>query len=238
MDSEKDSEQHKKRKRIDGIDDNTTHREKHEEEGSESIQINENDHYDPKSKELGLTWCERLVIAVGTVIFVTLMVLMHHPEIYSGKILSPGDSLILNTNRTPQLITGFATIKATAEFATAQKKKYGLLDSSYHTDYSMLSLSAIGIGSYLGESTDQVDTLMSDAVYNSVKNGINVIDTSINYRGMKSEKAIGAAITKLILTGVATRSSLFVSTKAGFIPAGNLNQYKHSFVQCFLQWWF
>ena len=46
---------------------------------------------------------------------------------------------------------------------------------------------------------------------------MNVIDTAINYRSMKSEKNIGKAMKRLIEDGVISRDQVFISTKNGYI---------------------
>ena len=80
-----------------------------------------------------------------------------------------------------------------------------------------LHLSSIGMGTYLGEPTAKDDRAMEDAVYTSVRSGaVNVIDTAINYRAMKSEKSIGRALARLAGEGTG-RDQVFISTKNGYI---------------------
>jgi aryl-alcohol dehydrogenase-like predicted oxidoreductase len=47
--------------------------------------------------------------------------------------------------------------------------------------------------------------------------GCNVIDTAINYRCQRSERAIGAALKELAVRGY-DRSELIIATKGGFLP--------------------
>jgi aryl-alcohol dehydrogenase-like predicted oxidoreductase len=96
-----------------------------------------------------------------------------------------------------------------------------------------LHLSSIGMGTYLGQPTQEDDLAVENAVYQSVKSGaINVIDTAINYRAMKSEKSIGRALLRLANDGV-TRDQVFVSTKNGYItndgdyPNVDVMEYMH-----------
>ena len=79
-------------------------------------------------------------------------------------------------------------------------------------------VSSIGIGTYLGESTDDDDLSYETAVRHAIARGINLIDTAINYRCQRSERAVGAAIQQAIAAGQATRQQLVVSSKAGYIP--------------------
>ncbi|MEJ2500908.1 MAG: aldo/keto reductase [Campylobacterales bacterium] len=57
-----------------------------------------------------------------------------------------------------------------------------------------------------------------EAVKTAVSNGINVIDTAINYRYQMSEREIGEALSELFAEGKATRDQLFITSKAGFLP--------------------
>jgi aryl-alcohol dehydrogenase-like predicted oxidoreductase len=67
--------------------------------------------------------------------------------------------------------------------------------TNYHNN---LSLSSLGIGSYIGAPDVNDDIKLFGAIIESVKSGgVNVIDTAINYRYMKSERVIGAALRYL-----------------------------------------
>jgi aryl-alcohol dehydrogenase-like predicted oxidoreductase len=77
-----------------------------------------------------------------------------------------------------------------------------------------LSLSSVGIGTYLGAADEHADDEYRAAIVRAIDVGINVIDAAINYRHQRSERAIGAA-----LVGVA-RDEIVVCTKGGFIPRG------------------
>jgi aryl-alcohol dehydrogenase-like predicted oxidoreductase len=97
-----------------------------------------------------------------------------------------------------------------------------------------LSLSSIGIGTYLGQPTQEDDLAVENAVYESVKSGaVNVIDTAINYRAMRSEKNIGKALLRLVKDGVISRDQVFISTKNGYItndgdyPNVDVMEYMH-----------
>lgn len=81
-----------------------------------------------------------------------------------------------------------------------------------------LTISSIGIGTYLGDSTDEHDRAYESAIQTAVSQGVNLIDTAINYRSQRSERSVGAAIQQLIATGNTTREELVVCTKGGYIP--------------------
>ena len=53
-------------------------------------------------------------------------------------------------------------------------------------------------------------------------NGINMIDTALNYRGMRSERDIGICLTKVIVDdGGLRREEIVIATKAGILPGVN-----------------
>jgi aryl-alcohol dehydrogenase-like predicted oxidoreductase len=80
------------------------------------------------------------------------------------------------------------------------------------------TVSSIGIGTYLGESTDEDDRAYESAVAHAIASGINLIDTAINYRSQRSECAIGAAIQRCLASGDISRTDLVICSKGGYIP--------------------
>lgn len=80
------------------------------------------------------------------------------------------------------------------------------------------ALSSLGIGTYLGREDPATDRLYLDAVIRAVELGVNVVDTAVNYRHQRSERAIGEALAQLIGAGRLRREELVVATKGGFIP--------------------
>jgi aryl-alcohol dehydrogenase-like predicted oxidoreductase len=85
-----------------------------------------------------------------------------------------------------------------------------------------LVLSSIGIGTYLGDPDDATDRAYADAVVTAVESGINVIDSAINYRFQRSERAVGAALKDLFAKGY-SRDEIMLCTKAGFLtPDGEM----------------
>jgi aryl-alcohol dehydrogenase-like predicted oxidoreductase len=77
-----------------------------------------------------------------------------------------------------------------------------------------LVLSSVGLGSYLGPLDDATDNGYTAAVARALQLGINVIDTAINYRGQRSEHAVGRALGAAALL----RDEVLVCSKAGFLP--------------------
>lgn len=81
-----------------------------------------------------------------------------------------------------------------------------------------LTVASIGLGTYLGDPDDATDMLYAEAVTEAVRLGCNVVDTAINYRFQRSERAIGAALERLFSSGEARRDEIVVSTKGGYVP--------------------
>jgi len=85
-----------------------------------------------------------------------------------------------------------------------------------------LVLSSIGIGTYLGEPDEATDGAYADTVVAAVEGGINVVDSAINYRFQRSERAVGEALRELFHKGFG-RDEIMVCTKAGFLtPDGEM----------------
>lgn len=107
---------------------------------------------------------------------------------------------------------------ANQESTKAYAKRFPSVHSSHFKHQQDLFLSSVGIGTYLGEMDDETDQTSLEAIKYSVLNGVNVIDTAINYRGQRSERTIGKAISDLSQDDGIKREELFISTKGGFIP--------------------
>jgi aryl-alcohol dehydrogenase-like predicted oxidoreductase len=119
-------------------------------------------------------------------------------------------------SKTYEVLNGYATPNGTKKYVdyAIQKGK----PASHFRVFDDLYLSTIGIGTYLGEMTTEDDKAVENAVYQSVKSGaVNVIDTAINYRAMRSEKSIGRGLSRLINDGIISRDQVFICTKNGYI---------------------
>jgi len=85
-----------------------------------------------------------------------------------------------------------------------------------------LVLSSLGIGTYLGQPDERTDAAYTSAVVAAVENGINIIDSAINYRFQRGERSIGAALIQLEEQGF-SRDQLVLCTKAGYLtPDGRM----------------
>ncbi len=120
-------------------------------------------------------------------------------------------------NNSYSAVDGYATSEGTTKYVDNAISNNEILRSHFRC-FDGLLLSSIGMGTYLGEPTTHDDELIENAVYESVKSGsINVIDTAINYRLMKSEKSIGRAINRLVNDNIISRNQIFICTKNGYI---------------------
>ena len=79
-----------------------------------------------------------------------------------------------------------------------------------------LTLSSLGIGTYLGQPNDNTDASYSAALVEAGLAGINVFDTAINYRFQRSERNVGTALKVLANKGLA-RDEFVVCTKGGYL---------------------
>ena len=111
------------------------------------------------------------------------------------------------------MITGHATSDGTANFA----RKNQSVVKNHFRQFAGLTLSSIGIGTYLGDVDNETDILVRDAIKKSVLSGVNVIDTAINYRSQKAERSVRSAVSELVEEGKVKREELFISTKNGYV---------------------
>jgi aryl-alcohol dehydrogenase-like predicted oxidoreductase len=77
-------------------------------------------------------------------------------------------------------------------------------------------VSSLGIGTYLGAEDDDTDAGYAEAILTALNGGINVIDTSLNYRHQRSERAVAQALSKWFDNG-RSRADVVVCTKAGYL---------------------
>jgi aryl-alcohol dehydrogenase-like predicted oxidoreductase len=83
--------------------------------------------------------------------------------------------------------------------------------------FDSLFVSALGAGTYLGACDDETDALYEQALLQAALGGVNFFDTAINYRGMRSEKALAKTIRAMAAKGI-LREQIVVCTKGGYIP--------------------
>jgi aryl-alcohol dehydrogenase-like predicted oxidoreductase len=112
------------------------------------------------------------------------------------------------------MIAGSATPEATATYC----RRISHVVPEHFKLLEECALSSIGIGTYLGQEDPVTDKLYRNAVIRAVELGVNLIDSAINYRHQRGERAVGEALAQLIGSGQLRREELVVATKGGFIP--------------------
>lgn len=108
------------------------------------------------------------------------------------------------------MLPGQATPEGTRRYRDAAAAAPG----HFRAALSGLQISSLGIGTYLGRDDAATDALYAASVRRALHLGINVIDTAINYRNQRSERAVGAALRE---SGV-PRDQVVLCTKGGYLP--------------------
>jgi aryl-alcohol dehydrogenase-like predicted oxidoreductase len=107
-----------------------------------------------------------------------------------------------------------ATLEATQRYARRMK---GTTGNGHFREQQGLLMSSIGLGTYLGEADAETDQQYRHAIGRAVELGVNVLDTAINYRFQRSERAIGCALRDLEANGRARRDEIILASKAGYL---------------------
>ncbi|HTC20978.1 MAG TPA: aldo/keto reductase, partial [bacterium] len=58
--------------------------------------------------------------------------------------------------------------------------------AGHYRDFMGLAVSSLGLGTYLGNHDETDDKLYIEAIKTALTSGINLIDSAINYRCMRS----------------------------------------------------
>jgi len=114
-------------------------------------------------------------------------------------------------------LAGHATAAGTARYRTRVAAK---LASDFLRPLAPggVLVSSIGLGSYLGECDDADDIRYADTAHHAIATGINLLDSAINYRCQRSERAFGKALSRAVRMETAARDELVVCSKGGYIP--------------------
>jgi aryl-alcohol dehydrogenase-like predicted oxidoreductase len=107
----------------------------------------------------------------------------------------------------------FATTEGTRKFA----ERFPNSARGHFREAQGLTVSSIGIGTYLGNWDAQTDENYAAAIAKFVESGGNVIDTAANYRFQRSERNIGEAL-KILQAKDFARDELLICTKGGYLP--------------------
>jgi aryl-alcohol dehydrogenase-like predicted oxidoreductase len=122
---------------------------------------------------------------------------------------------------TPRYNAGMTPSRATPEGAARYTSRFSA--NGFYRTASALSVSNLGLGTYLGGLDESCDSAYTSAVAAAVCGGINFLDSAINYRHQRSERSIAAALSRLFASGEFQRDEIVVCTKAGFLTPGAVN---------------
>ncbi len=106
--------------------------------------------------------------------------------------------------------------RATAAGTSAYASRFANLPGNFRPMIG-LAVSSIGLGTYLGDPDEETDREYEAAIGAAIGGGINLIDTAVNYRFQRSERAIGRVIAEMAARGQIRREEIVVATKGGYI---------------------
>jgi len=109
---------------------------------------------------------------------------------------------------------------ATKEGTFSYLKQFSKYSKDFYRFDGEVFVSSLGLGTFRKEPYREENYMVNykDSVKMAILNGINLIDTAINYRYQTSEREIGEALLELFSEGKASREELVITSKAGFLP--------------------
>jgi aryl-alcohol dehydrogenase-like predicted oxidoreductase len=109
---------------------------------------------------------------------------------------------------------------ATKEGTFGYLKKFGSYSKDFYRFNGELFFPSLGIGTYKPEPYKEDNYIINfgEAIKSALRNGINCIDTAINYRYQMSEREIGEVLSEIFASGEIKRDEIIIASKAGFIP--------------------
>ncbi|MFN4263787.1 MAG: aldo/keto reductase [Thioalkalivibrionaceae bacterium] len=129
-----------------------------------------------------------------------------------------------------KLVPGFANAKATRQYAERHEQSRRAA-SGHYSEFTRakLRLSSLGVGTFGGAATAEVDAAVSAIVARALTSGINVVDTAAHYRYGRSLAAVGAGVQTALQAGV-PREAMFLISKGGFLtlrggPPSDMNEW-------------
>jgi aryl-alcohol dehydrogenase-like predicted oxidoreductase len=134
----------------------------------------------------------------------------------------------------PPRTSGRHALHATTAGTRRLAERSAELGADFHRHFPRkLTVSALGIGSYLGDCTDADDERYRHVVRAAITSGVNIVDTASNYRCQRSERAVGQAVVEAIAAGDVRRDELLICTKGGYVA---LDGEPPSSREIYLQW--
>lgn len=109
---------------------------------------------------------------------------------------------------------------ATKEATFAYLKQFPKYSKDFYRFDGEVFVSSLGLGTFRKEPYREENYVINykESVKLAVLNGINLIDTAINYRYQISEREIAEALRELFDEQKVTREQLVITSKAGFLP--------------------
>jgi aryl-alcohol dehydrogenase-like predicted oxidoreductase len=109
--------------------------------------------------------------------------------------------------------------RATAEGTLAYARRHAELPGNFRPMLGALSVSSVGIGTYLGEPDEETDRAYAESIRSALLGGINLVDTAVNYRFQRGERTIGKVLNELVAAGELHREEVVVATKGVTSPS-------------------
>jgi aryl-alcohol dehydrogenase-like predicted oxidoreductase len=109
-----------------------------------------------------------------------------------------------------------ATRDGTARLAKRYARRYA--DDFYRVGPLRLTFGSLGLGTYLGDHTDAEDAAYVETIVEALRSGVNLVDTAVNYRCQRSERAVGEALRRLFAEGALRRDEVVLCSKGGYVP--------------------
>ena len=125
-------------------------------------------------------------------------------------------SAMSRPKRSDSLVEGGATIGGTQRLQNRFTESYN--DHFYRPFADCSLVSSLGLGTYLGDCDDAEDARYAATIGEALHRGVNLLDTAINYRCQRSERAIGTALRNAFAKGFIARDEIVVCTKGGYVP--------------------
>ena len=110
--------------------------------------------------------------------------------------------------------------RATVAGADRLAARAGRDNIPFYRDAGGLRVSSLGLGTYRGACDAATDRSYVEAIRLALCGGVNLIDTSLNYRDQRSERSVGRAIEAFIDEHGGSRDEIVLCSKGGFLVPG------------------
>jgi aryl-alcohol dehydrogenase-like predicted oxidoreductase len=115
-----------------------------------------------------------------------------------------------------KMLSGHATREGGEHFAAV----FGKESVAFYCAAQELFISSLGIGTYRGAMDCETDAAYAAAVHFALQSGINIIDTSLNYRNQRSERSVADGLHHFVENSGGRRDEVVVCTKGGYLVPG------------------